>query len=328
MMGVKARRILLLAILIGIALLTVAGLALGSASVPGLWQVITHPWGAGPGHEIVWGIRFPRILGALLVGMALGVAGALAQSATNSPLADPAIIGTAAGASVGAALGIVLNLALVGTVPIAIAATIGALLASVVTFSLAKGSIQLIIVGIATSSLLTAISGLIVSIGNRPDARSISFWSLGSFALTNMETVKVLAPVVLIASVAGWLYSQSMDLLVLGDREVRHLGKNPDRLRFIAFIFISILIGVSVSSVGSIAFIALAAPHITRYLIGPTNRPLVIGSAVIGAGLLLLSDIAARTIATPNELPIGLITSLIGAPILIIVLKRSRGVWQ
>lgn len=327
-MGVKARRIFLLAILIGIGVLTVAGLALGSASVPGMWHVIAHPWGESSGHEIIWGIRFPRIVTALLVGMALGVAGALAQSSTNSPLADPAIIGTAAGASVGAAIAIVLNVALVGTVPVAFAAIIGALLASVITFSLAKGSIQLIIVGIATSSLLTAISGLIISIGNRPDARSISFWSLGSFALTNMDTVKVLAPAVLITSIVGWFYSQRMDLLVLGDKEVRRLGINPERLRLIAFLFISILVGVSVSAVGSIAFIALAAPHITRYLIGPTNRPLLIGSAVIGAGLLLLSDIAARTIAIPNELPIGLITSLIGAPILIIVLKRSRGVWQ
>lgn len=309
-------------------MLTLVGLALGSASVQNIGEVITHPWGKSQGHEIVWGIRFPRILTALLVGLALGVAGALAQSATNSPVADPAIIGTAAGSSVGAALAIVLNLALVGTFPIAAAATIGALIASIITFSLTKGSIQLIIVGIATSSLLSAISGLIISIGNRPDARSISFWSLGSFTLANMESVKLLAPIVLVASIIAWFYSKSMDLLVLGDRAVRHLGKDPNRLRFNAFIVISILIGASVSSVGSIAFIALAAPHITRYLIGPANRQLITGSAIIGAGLLLLSDIVARTLAAPNELPIGLVTALIGAPILIIVLKRNRGVWQ
>jgi iron complex transport system permease protein len=328
MMGVKSRRILLVAILISIALFTVFALSVGSAPVDSLWQVIAHPSLPGPGHEIVWGIRFPRILAALLVGMALGVSGALAQSATNSPLADPSIIGTAAGASVGAALGLVLNVAQVGTFSITLAATIGALIASILTFSLAKSAMQLVIIGIATSALFTSLAGLIIAIGNRPDARSISFWSLGSFSLANMETVKVLAPVVLIVSVIGWLYSQKMDLLVLGDREVKHLGKNPQQIRLIAFLIISILIGVSVSSVGSIAFLALAAPHITRFLIGPRNRPLMIGSAVIGAGLLLIADTAARTIAAPNELPIGLITSLIGAPVLILVLRKSGEVWR
>ena len=327
-MGVKARRILLLAILIFIALFIIFALSVGSAPVDSLWQVITHPSLSGPGHEIVWGIRFPRILAALLVGAALGVAGALAQSATNSPLADPSIIGTTAGASVGASLAIVLNFAQVGTITTTIAATVGALIASIITFSLSKSAMQLIIVGIATSALLSAVSGLIIAIGNRPDARSISFWSLGSFALATMDTVKVLAPIVLIASLLGWFYAQRMDLLVLGDREVSRLGANPQRIRLIAFLVISILVGVSVSSVGSIAFLALAAPHITRFLIGPRNRPLVIGSAVIGAGLLLIADTAARSIAPPNELPIGLITSLIGAPILIAILRKSREVWR
>jgi iron complex transport system permease protein len=119
-----------------------------------------------------------------------------------------------------------------------------------------------------------------------------------------------------------------MDLLVLGDREVTHLGFNPKQMRLIAFILISILIATSVSVVGSIAFLSLAAPHITRYLIGPTNRPLMIGSAVIGAGLLVIADTAARALVPPIELPIGLITSLVGAPILIIVLRKSGEVWR
>jgi iron complex transport system permease protein len=119
-----------------------------------------------------------------------------------------------------------------------------------------------------------------------------------------------------------------LDLLALGDAEVRFLGKNPQRMRLGAFLIISLLIATAVSTVGSIAFLALAAPHITRLLIGPSNRPLVIGSAVIGAGLLLIADTAARAIVPPFELPIGLITSLIGAPILILVLRRSSEVWR
>ena len=327
-MSIKGRRILLLALLISIALFTLFALSVGSADLQSPWNYIFDRSLQGPGHEIIWEIRYPRVMAALLVGMALGVAGALSQSATNNPLADPSIIGTSAGASFGASLAIVLNLASVSTFGATIAAAVGALIASLVTFALARSALQLVIVGIATSALFTAITGLLISMADKPEARSISFWSLGSLALVNMNTLALLTPLVLTVSIIGWYYSQKMDLLVLGDREVSHLGFNPQRMRLMAFIFISILIAVAVSTVGSIAFLALAAPHITRYLIGPSNRPLMIGSAVIGAGLLLVADTAARTLAAPIELPIGLITSLVGAPILILILRKSGEVWR
>jgi iron complex transport system permease protein len=328
MMSFKGRRILLLALLISIALFTLFALSMGSADLQSPWNYIFGRSLQGPGHEIIWEIRYPRVMAALLVGMALGVAGALSQSATNNPLADPSIIGTSAGASFGASLAIVLNLASVSTFGATIAAAVGALIASLITFALARSALQLVIVGIATSALFTAITGLLISMADKPEARSISFWSLGSLALVNMNTLALLTPLVLTVSIAGWYYSQKMDLLVLGDREVSHLGFNPQRMRLMAFIFISILIAVAVSAVGSIAFLALAAPHITRYLIGPSNRPLMIGSAVNGAGLLLVADTAARTLAAPIELPIGLITSLVGAPILILILRKSGEVWR
>lgn len=327
-MTVKGRRLLLLAILIFIALFTLFALSIGSADIASVWRYIFNPSLAGNEHEIIWSIRFPRILAALLVGAALGVAGALSQSATNNPLADPSIIGTSAGASVGAAIAILLNISEIGTVPTTLFAICGALAASLFTFALARNALQLIIVGIATSALLSAIVGLLISMVNRPDARSISFWSLGSLALANMATVKLIAPLILVGTLAGWYYSQHMNLLALGDREVLHLGINPRRIRFIAFAIISILIATSVSAVGAIAFLALAAPHITRFLIGPSNRPLVIGSAAIGAGLLLVADTAARALVPPLELPIGLITSLIGAPILILVLRKTGQAWR
>jgi iron complex transport system permease protein len=327
-MSVRNRRALLVSIIIAIAAFTLFALSIGSASIDSPWRYIFHPSISGPSHDIIWDIRFPRILAALLVGLALGVAGALSQSATNNPLADPAIIGTSAGAGLGAALAITLGIASIGSVSITIAATIGALLASLLTISLSKNVLHLLIVGIATTALLSAVSGLAISIADKPEARSISFWSLGSLSLANSQTLTLLAPLVIAASIAAWFYSQRMDLLVLGDREVRYLGRNPKRIRTIAFLITSILIAATVSAVGSIAFLALAAPHITRYLIGPTNRPLIIGSGVIGAGLLLLADTAARAIAPPHELPIGLITSLIGAPILIVVLRKSSEVWR
>lgn len=327
-MSIKGRRILLLFILIFIALFSLFALSVGSAQFQSPWKYIFDRSLSGAGHDIIWDIRYPRVIAALLVGMALGVAGALSQSATNNPLADPSIIGTSAGASLGASLAVVLGVASIGSLGTTVAATIGALIASLVTVALSRSVLQLVIVGIATSALFTAITGLTISMADKPEARSISFWSFGSLSLVNPNSLSLLLPLVIVISIVGWYYSQKMDLLALGDREVSHLGFNPQRMRLIAFIIISILIATAVSTVGSIAFLALAAPHITRYLIGPSNRPLMIGSAVIGAGLLLIADTAARTIAPPIELPIGLITSLIGAPVLILILRKSGEVWR
>lgn len=327
-MSIKGSRFLLLGILVAITAFSLFALTVGSSDVASPWRFIFDRSLSGVGQEIIWEIRFPRVIAALLVGAALGVAGALSQSATNNPLADPSIIGTSAGAALGATVAVVLNIATVGTLGTTIVATIGALIASLLTFALSRTALQLVIVGIATSALFTAASGLLIAIADKPEGRSISFWSMGSLALTQSNTLQLLAPLVIATSIAGWFFSQRMDLLVLGDREVSRLGFNPQRIRLIAFLLISILIASSVSVVGSIAFLALAAPHITRYLIGPTNRPLMIGSAVIGAGLLLVADTAARALVPPIELPIGLITSLIGAPILILVLRKSGEVWR
>jgi iron complex transport system permease protein len=303
-------------------------LSVGSADIESPWKHIFSPSLQGASHDVIWDIRFPRVLAALLIGAALGVAGAISQAATNNPLADPSIIGTTAGASFGAAIAVILNIASIGTWPVTVFAFLGALFASLATFAASRSAIQLVIVGIATSALLSALVGLLLTIADRPDARSIAFWSLGSLALVSMQSISLLAPVVIVGVIVAWYISQKLDFLALGDAEVRFLGKNPQRMRLGAFLIISLLIATAVSTVGSIAFLALAAPHITRFLIGPSNRPLVIGSAVIGAGLLLIADTAARAIAPPFELPIGLITSLIGAPILILVLRRSSEVWR
>jgi iron complex transport system permease protein len=316
------------AILLGISGFALYALSVGSAEIDSPWKHIFSPSLQGASHDVIWDIRFPRVLAALLIGAALGVAGAISQAATNNPLADPSIIGTTAGASFGAAIAVILSIASIGTWPVTLFAFLGALFASLATFAASRSAIQLVIVGIATSALLSALVGLLLTIADRPDARSIAFWSLGSLALVSMSSISLLAPVVIVGVIVAWYISQRLDLLALGDAEVRFLGKNPQRMRLGAFLIISLLIATAVSTVGSIAFLALAAPHINRFLIGPSNRPLVIGSAVIGAGLLLIADTVARAIAPPFELPIGLITSLIGAPILILVLRRSSEVWR
>lgn len=321
-------RTLFIALLIFIPVIALLALSVGSVEVESPWRQIFNPSLTGVGQQIIWDIRFPRVLAALIVGAALGVAGALSQSATNNPLADPSIIGTSAGASVGATIAVISGMASLGTFSVVMAAALGALGASLITFAWSRSALQLVIVGIAISALLNALVGLAISIADKPEARSISFWSLGSLALTNSASIELMAPLAAIAIMGSWYFSRHLDLLALGDREVAHLGANPSRLRLIAFVFISLLIATSVSVVGSIAFLALAAPHITRFIIGPRNRPLILGSALVGATLLLIADTAARSIAPPLELPIGLITSLIGAPILIAVLRKSGEVWR
>lgn len=309
---------------------SIIALSLGAAEVSHVWSYVLSPFhdASSSSHQIIWQIRAPRIAAAILIGACLGIAGVLAQGSTNNPLADPAILGTSAGAALGVVIGVVLNIVSIGSIGAVIFAAVGALLATILTFSLARSALQLITIGIGVSAILTAIVGLSLSMITRPDARSVSFWSFGSLALVTPSTLAVLLPVLFFGTIFAWKIAPSVDLLSLGDESVRHIGFDPQNIRLQSFILLSTLIAVTVSSVGSIAFLALAAPHIARFIIGPQNRKLVIYAAAIGALILLVADTASRALVPPNELPIGLLTSLLGAPILILTLKRGGDIWR
>jgi len=319
---------------LGIALLLVAlsifALSLGATDVAQSWKYILDPFSNldNSSHQIIWELRAPRIAAALLVGASLGIAGVLAQGSTNNPLADPAILGTSAGAALGVLVGVLLNIVSIGSIGAVVCAAIGALLATLLTFSLARSALQLITIGIGVSAILTAIVGLTITVISRPDARSISFWSFGSLALVTPKSLLLLAPVLVIATALAWKIAPSLDLLSLGDASVRHIGGDAQRIRWKAFVILATLVAVTVSIVGSIAFLALAAPHIARFINGPRNRSLIFYAGAIGALILLIADTAARALVPPYELPIGLLTSLIGAPILIITLKKGGEVWR
>jgi iron complex transport system permease protein len=308
----------------------VLALAVGAADVANVWSHIFSPFhdANNTAHQIIWSIRAPRIFAAILVGASLGIAGVLAQGSTNNPIADPAILGTTAGASLGVLIGVLFNVVTIGSIGAVIFAAIGALFATLFSFSLARSALQLITIGIGVSAILSAIVGLTLAMISRPDARSVSFWSFGSLALVTPEILWVLLPIFLITSVLAWKMAPSLDLLSLGDASVRHIGHDAQRIRLKAFAILATLVAVTVSSVGTIAFLALAAPHIARFINGPRNRTLVPFSAAIGALILLGADTAARSALPPHELPIGLLTSLIGAPILIATLKRGGDVWR
>ena len=307
----------------------VGSLYLGATQIDNFWSALFNPGS----NEILWQIRFPRVTAAVIVGAALAVAGLLAQGACNNAVAEPAILGTAAGASFGAVLAISAGLVQVGTIGAIACGTIGALLTTSLTFKLAAirgalSSFGLILVGIAVSAIFTSFVGIASAMVSRADARSISFWSFGSLALVTADNLIGVAITTAIGIAIAWKIAPALDRLSLGDATAFHLGVNVARIRLIALVALSILAGGAVSTVGSIAFIGLAAPHIARFIYGPSHRNLVAHSAVIGALIVVVADTVSRTIAQPNELPIGLATALLGAPVLIALVTFKNNVWR
>jgi len=310
--------------------LAVVSLSVGATSVDNVWAAILSPdFGSSDlSGQIIWQIRAPRILGAVLLGATLAIAGVLAQGSTNNPLADPAFLGTTAGAALGVVIGVLTNAVNIASIGSIGWAACGALLSTLLTFWLARNALQLIIIGIAVSATLTAIVGIAITVADRSDVRSVTFWSFGSLSLVTWSSVAVIAVVALPVLVSARVLAPQIDLLSLGDAAVRHSGRDPQRIRLIAFLIFSIAIATAVSQVGTISFLALAAPHIARFLVGPSHRHLVAAAAIIGALILLVADTAARSIAPPQDLPIGLLISLIGAPVLILALKRGGVQWR
>lgn len=314
----------------GIPLLLILALGIGATEVDHVWKAIfAFDFNSESlDDQIIWQIRAPRVIAAVLIGAILGIAGSLAQAATNNPLADPALLGTTAGAAAGVVIGVATNLVSLGSFTAVIAAAIGAMAATLFSFWLARSALQLIIMGISVSAILTALVGIAISLIDRSDLRSISFWSLGSLALIAPSDLLILIAVAVIVFLVARNVSPQLDLLSLGDSAVRHIGRDPQRIRLIAFLALSLAVAASVSTVGSIAFLALAAPHIARFIVGPRHSNLLIASAVIGSIILLLADTLARSIAPPQDLPIGILIALFAAPLLILALKKGAMQWR
>jgi iron complex transport system permease protein len=301
----------------------------GAAQIENFWSALFSPGS----NEILWQIRIPRVTAALIVGASLALAGLIAQGACNNALAEPSILGTTGGAALGTVLAVLTGLVQVGSVGAIACGALGALLATSLTFKLANrrsklSSFSLIIVGIAVSATFTAIVGLLSSMVTRADARSISFWNFGSLALITRENLLGISITAILGAAIAWKVSPALDRLSLGDSTAFHLGIDVQRSRLLALIALSLLAGGAVSTVGSIAFIGLAAPHIARFIYGPVHRKLIFHTAIIGALLVVAADTIARSAVQPNELPIGLITSLVGAPVLIALVTMKNNIWK
>jgi iron complex transport system permease protein len=322
--------ILNLLVLIGAIALSIS---VGASQIHGLVSALLHPSANTAASEIIWQIRMPRIATALVIGAALGVAGALAQGATSNPLAEPTILGSSAGAALAVVIGVLANFITIGSVGAMVIAALGALSATLLTFRFASlnrqvSSLNLIIIGLSVSATISALVGILTSAVTRADARSISFWSFGSLALTSSSDILPLFIFTVVGISMAVKIAPKLDVLSLGDLTAKHLGVDPRRVRLLSLVALSILIGAAVSTVGTIAFLGLAVPHIVRLIGGPKHRPLVIQSALLGATVLLVADTLARTIAKPNELNVGLFTAIIGAPILAILVRNHQSSWS
>ena len=298
----------------------------------GILQIHESLWSLIGKHTIdaqtVWGVRFPRALGAIIIGAGLGIAGAIAQGIFRNPLAEPTLIGLSSGATLGTIAIIASGASSFGTRMNVVSAVTAALLTALLVQWLAPNKgFGFLLTGIAVSAILTAVAGLLITMSPKPGIQSISFWNFGSLSLLNNATVSLIAPYIEIGIITAFFVSRRLDIYSLGDHSSHYMGVNPRKLRLWAVIALAFLIGASVSAVGSIAFLGLLVPHIVRLMIGPAHRRLVSLSGFVGAVVLLIADLLARTIFEPNEIPLGLLTSILGAPVLIVLLKLSRATW-
>lgn len=326
-----------------LALILIAGVwaAATMGAVPVTWQ----DWLAvlqnsdeplSGGAYVLWHLRLPRILFAALIGAALALSGALAQGLFRNPLADPGLLGVTSGAACAAALTIVLLASSGIEVPAALrywllpatafggAVAVCFILDSVARWLTADSIAGLLLTGIALNALAAAVIGLCTYLATDEQLRTLSFWTLGSLAGANWALACVLLITLVLAVWALRQLTHAMNALALGEAAAAHVGVNVRALRMRVIMLVALLCGFAVAWCGMIGFIGLVAPHIVRLLVGPDQRRLAPLAMLVGAILLLLADTAARTVAIPAEIPVGIFTALLGAPFFLVLLARMR----
>jgi iron complex transport system permease protein len=288
---------------------------------------------------IVGQLRLPRVLLAAVMGAGLGMSGAAMQGLFRNPLADPSLIGVTAGASLGASLVIVLGSALShgsmsllgygGLSLISAGAFTGGLIAVFFVYRLASSGLgtsvaTMLLAGIAITALTGALGSLLEFYSDNEMLRRISIWKMGGLDGANYPRLWLASIVTVAVLIALPRYAKALNALLLGESEARHLGIDVDRVKLSLIIWVAIGVGTSVAMVGTIAFVGLVVPHIVRMLIGPNHTYLLPASALAGAILLLLADTLSRVVIAPSELPVGIITAIIGVPFFISLLRNRH----
>ncbi|MCO5248901.1 MAG: iron ABC transporter permease, partial [Chitinophagales bacterium] len=286
-------------------------------------------------EAIVWSIRTPRVLLCLMVGAVMGICGAAMQGLFRNPLADPYLVGISAGASLSAALVIVLGVSFFSEWSIymelsvlSISTFIGAVLATLLIFSLSvsKGKADvatMLLVGIAINAFAMAFVGLLTFLSTEPQLRSLTFWTMGSMGGATWTSVALMTIVALITIIGLYRLYKALNLLSLGEDEAGYIGISVDNLKKKILIYTALGVGISVALCGMIGFIGLVIPHLARVVLGADNRLVLPVSALGGAFLLCGADLMARVIFPPSEVPIGVITALMGAPFFMFLLKQK-----
>ncbi|MGW5558128.1 FecCD family ABC transporter permease [Micromonospora sp. NPDC003944] len=317
----------------------VAAVSVGSADLPVgsvLRAVASHvglpvqPLPALP-DSIVWDLRLPRVLLAALVGAGLAVCGAVLQALTRNPLADPFLLGVSSGASTGAVAVLVLGVRIgVGPVDLTTGAFVGGMAAFGAVLLLAGRRAgeptRIVLAGVAVSQLFSAVTSLIViSDAHTQDTRSVTFWLLGSLTAASWAAVALSAAVVGVGLLVCWANATALDAFAFGTDAARSLGFSPGRTRLLLFTVTALVAAALVASSGAIGFVGLTVPHAVRFLFGSRHRTLLPTCAVVGAIFLIWADTVARTAFAPQELPVGVLTALLGVPVFALVMRRRTG---
>ncbi|SDW97170.1 iron complex transport system permease protein [Ruegeria halocynthiae] len=317
----------------------IAGLATGAAGTS-LWQAMADLVNgrslALRDRVVLWEIRAPRVLMGCLVGAALAVSGAALQGLFRNPLADPGIVGVSAGASLGAVSAIVLGGALAFNAGFAawlvpISAFIGAWVTTILLYRIAtrrgRTSVAtMLLAGIALTAMAMSLTGILVYMADDAQLRDFTFWSMGSLAGSNWSKMAVAAPIIVFPLLLTPLLATGLNGLSLGEAAAGHIGIRVQQLKAGAVLIVAASTGAAVAVSGGIGFVGIVVPHLLRLVSGPDHRYLIVNSALLGATLLVSADLISRVIIAPSELPIGIITAVIGAPFFLWILLRQRGV--
>ncbi len=339
-----------LAVLVGIAALLSLGLGalavppsdalavVGSHLLPGLVEPVS-----GAADAVVWQIRVPRTLLGLVIGAGLAVAGALFQGLFRNPLADPGLLGITAGAAAAVALAILaaggLTTALGGSLAwlapirpylVPAAAVTGSFLTLMAVIPLGGGArldiATLLLAGIAVNAIAGAVTGLAIFLADDAQLRDLTFWTLGALGGATWPVSLVTAAAILPALAVTPFLARRLDALLLGEADAYHTGVPVESTKRWIVGLGALLVGASVAAAGAIGFVGLVVPHLIRLVLGPGHRLLLPAAALLGAGGLVLADVLARTVVSPAELPIGVLTTLLGGPffLFLLILRRRR----
>ncbi|MGE8679829.1 MAG: FecCD family ABC transporter permease [Achromobacter marplatensis] len=312
-----------------LVLAALAATAHGAVAIP-LRELPSLLWGAPTPENALWrnvliDIRLPRVLFAMVTGAGLAISGAAMQALFRNPLAEPGLIGISAGGALGAVAAIVLfSGGFWVTAPMAF---VGSLLATLCAYAVGRrvpGVAGLLLAGVAITAMAFSLIGVLTFIATDAQLRDLTFWNMGSLGGANWKLLAFLGPWVLLVS--AWLVSQwrVMNALLLGEREAQHLGYALKRVRAKLVLASALIVGPLVAATGTIVFVGLVVPHLVRITLGANHRWLLPATVIAGALALVLADWAARTVVVPAELPIGLVTGLVGGPFFLWLLARGR----